>query len=158
MLTNTAAATSHNSDAVTPTLLAIQDAERRHRAALQDITALLDSGQISALEACDLEAETLSRFAHEGHQLETRGAELCDPDTWSRYTQLAAEQTDQAAAERLRSPLLRGLSARARATCERQMAVVRSARVDTHVLRFLLADDDPDAIAARGDLAAAGLL
>jgi len=81
MLTNTATIDlPDHSGEITATTIAIDDAERRHQAALRDITRLADSDQISADEAAGLEAETIARFVAHAHELELRGAEIVDAD------------------------------------------------------------------------------
>jgi len=159
MLTNTAIANTHDEGCeITATTIAIDAAERRHQAALRDIARLADSDQISAGEAAGLEAETIARFVAHAHELELRGEEIVDPVLWADYEARAARQRAAAMAERRRHPRLRGLSPRARALRERQMCVVASGRVDTETLRWLGLDDDDESLAAREELAAAGLL
>ena len=159
MLTNTAIAETQDPTQITAVMVAIEDAERRHRRALADIAQLLRDGAISAAEAAELEADTLSRFVGEAHDVERHGAELYEPAAWARYERRARQRTDAIAADRLRSPRLRGLTTPVRARREREMCVVASARVsDLCDWQRLLADEDPDALSARHDLAAAGLL
>ena len=159
MLTNTAIAnTQDQAGEVTATTIAIDAAERQHHAALQDIARLVETVQISADEAAGLEAETIARFVAHAHELELRGAEIVDTALWAGYEACAARQRASAMAERRRHPRLRGLSSRARALRERQMCVVASARVDAEILRWLRLDEDDEALEARRELAAAGLL
>ena len=159
MLTNTATIDlPDHSGEITATTIAIDAAERRHQAALRDITRLAETEQISADEAAELEAETIARFVAHAHELELRGEEIVDRALWADYEARAARQRAVAMAERRRHPRLRGLSPRARAQRERQMCVVASGRVDTEILRWLRLEDDDESLAAREDLAAAGLL
>ena len=157
MLTNTAPATQDHSQ-ISATTVAIDDAERRCKAALRDLTALLDTGQIGAMEAAELEREALERFTAHARELELHGAQIVGAAQWERYEQRAARQRAAQIADRRRSPRLRGLSARARELRERQMCVVASARVPDDVPRWLRPQDDEETLALRGDLAAAGLL
>ena len=71
MLTNTATIDGqHDASEITATTIAIDAAERRHQAALRDITRLAETEQISADEAGGLEAETIARFVAHAHELE----------------------------------------------------------------------------------------
>lgn len=158
MLTNTASADAEACTEITATTIAIEDAERGRHAALRDIARLAEVGQISPVEAADLETETLARFIAHARELDLRGEQIVDPLVWADYEDRAARQRAAAVADRRRSPRLRGLSARARALRERQMCVVASARVTTDVLRWLRLDDDEETLATRRELAAAGLL
>ena len=83
---------------------------------------------------------------------------IVDTALWAGYEACAARQRASAMAERRRHPRLRGLSSRARALRERQMCVVASARVDAEILRWLHLDEDDEALEARRELAAGGLL
>jgi len=159
MLTNTAIADTHEQPGeVTATTIAIDAAERQHHAALQDIARLVETALISAGEGAGLESETIARFVAHAHELELRGEEIVDAAVWADYEARAARQRAVAMAERRRHPRLRGLSPRARALRERQMCVVTSARVDAEILRWLRLDEDDEALEARRELAAAGLL
>ena len=159
MLTNTAIIDAHHdASEITATTIALDAAERHHQAALRDIARLAASDQISTDEAGELEAETVARFVAHGHELELRGQQIVDAVLWADYEARAARQRAVAMAERRRHPRLRGLSPRARALRERQMCVVASGRVDTEILRWLGLEDDGESLAAREELAAAGLL
>lgn len=156
MLTNTATPDLQDHAEVTATTIAIEAAERRARVALRDIRRLVDAGEISAVQAADLEAETLAR--HDCRELELRGEEIVDPRLWAGYEARAARHRAAAVADRRRSPRLRGLTPRVRAQRERQMCVVATAHVPGDVLRGLQLDDDEESLAMRRELAAAGLL
>jgi hypothetical protein len=158
MFTNATPVDTQQPTQITATTVAIDDAERRCHAALRDIARLADAGQISPVEAADLEAETLARFTQHAHDLELHGAEAVDALAWARYEARAARQRAATVADRRRNPRLRGLSARARALRERQMCVVASARVTNDLLRWLSLDDDEETLCTRRELAAAGLL
>jgi len=159
MLTNTAIAdTQDQSGEITATSIAIDAAERRHQAALRDIARLAQRGEIGAEDATDLQAETIARFVSDARELELRAEQIVEPILWAGYEASAARQRASALAERRRHPRLRGLSPRARALRERQMCVVASGRVDTEILRWLGLEDDGESLAAREELAAAGLL
>ena len=159
MLTNTAIAhTQEQSGEITATSIAIEAAERGHQAALRDIARLAQRGEIGAEDATDLEAETIARFVSDARELELHGEEIVEPTLWAGYEASAARQRASALAERRRHPRLRGLSPRARVLRERQMCVVASARVDAEILRWLRLDEDDEALEARRELAAAGLL
>ena len=158
MLTNTAPAHTEDLTAPSARTVAIEDAERRWHSALQDIAGLLSDGELDEIEAAELEADVAARCTTRVRDLELRGEDSTDPLLWARWEARAARRRTTAAAERQRSPRLRGLGPRARALRERQMRVVATARVESEVLRRLSADDDEDACAARRDLAAAGLL
>ena len=159
MLTNTAIAdTQDQTGGITAASIAIDAAERQHHVALHDISQLVETAHISAVEGAGLESETIARFVAHAHELELRGEEIVDAAVWADYEARAARQRAVAMAERRRHPRLRGLSPRARALRERQMCVVASARVDTEILRWLRLDDDDESLATREELAAAGLL
>ena len=158
MLTNTATPDLQDHADVTATTIAIDVAERRARAALRDISRLVDAGEISAVQAAELEAETLARLTTQCRELELRGEEIVDPRLWAGYEARAARQCAAAVADRRRSPRLRGLTPRVRAQRERQMCVVATAHVTGDVLLSLQIDEDEESLAMRGELAAAGLL
>lgn len=159
MLTNTAPAElQDHTSAVTATSIAVEAAEQRRHAALREVDWLVDSGQISAALASDLEADVNARLIAHVRALELYGEDVIDQELWARYVQLAARRCAAALADRRRSPRLRGLSARTRAVRERQMCVVASGRVSTDLLRLLRPDADEETFAMRGELAAAGLL
>ena len=159
MLTNTAPAPSHDDDGqVTAMTIAIEDAERRWRAALRDLAALLDDGKIDLAQAAELETEALARFTGCVRALELDGLEILDAACRSRLEQRAARRQAAQLAERRRHPRLRGLGPRERAVRERQMCVVLGARVEHDLLRRLDVDDDEEALATRLELEAAGLL
>lgn len=158
MLTNTATPDLQDHGEVTATTIAIEAAERRARAALRDITALADTGEISALQAAELQAETLARLSAHCRELLLRGEQIVDPGLWAGYEARAARHRAAAVADRRRSPRLRGLTPRVRAQRERQMCVVATAHVTNDVLRGMQIDDDEEACAMRRELAAAGLL
>ena len=158
MLTNTANPDLQDHADVTATTIAIDVAERRARAALRDISRLVDTGEISAVQAADLEADTLARLTTHCRELELRGEEIVDPRLWAGYEARAARERAAAVADRWRSPRLRGLTPRVRAQRERQMCVVATANVTGDVLRGLQIDEDEESLAMRGELAAAGLL
>jgi len=159
MLTNTTApARIADPDEVTATTIAIEDAERRWRAALRDIARLADAGEIDADEALSLQAESAARYTALARELELRGEDIATPERWARYEACAARRRAAMTLERRRSPRLRGPGPRARALRERQMRVVASARVGIDVLRGLVSDEDDERLAVRRELAAAGLL
>jgi hypothetical protein len=158
MLTNTAPDHTQDPTQITAPTIAINDAERRCRAALRDLTGLVEAGQISVQEAAALETETLARFTTRARELESRGAQIVAPALWANYEDRAARRCAAAVADRRRSPRLRGVSKSVRALRERQMCVVASARVPNDMLRWLRLDDDEESLAMRGELAAAGLL
>jgi len=158
MLTNTANPDLQDHAEVTATTIAIDVAERRARAALRDISRLVDAGEISAVQAADLEADTLARLTTHCRELEWRGEEIVDPRLWAGYEARAERHRAAAVADRRRSPRLRGLTPRVREQRERQMCVVATAHVTGDVMRGLLIDDDEESLAMRRDLAAAGLL
>ena len=123
-----------------------------------DIDLLAAAGEISSLEAAELETDTLARLTAHCRELELRGKEIVGPRLWVSYEARAARQRVAAVADRRRSPRLRGLTPRARAQRERQMCVVATARVTHEVLRGLQSDEDEESLALRRELAAAGLL
>lgn len=157
MLTSTAAPTTQPTHP-TATTIAIEDAERRCNAALRDIARLARSGEISWLEAADLEAETVARLIARIRDLEAHGDRVVDAGECAAYEARAARRCATITADRRRGSQSRASSARARALRERQMCVVQSARVSSEVLRDMWVDDDEETLAARGALAAAGLL
>ena len=146
MLTNTTPVDTQQPTQITATTVAIDDAERRCDAALRDIARLAEAGQVSPVEAADLEAEAVTRFTQHACDLELYGAEVVGPLAWARYEDRAARQRAAAVADRRRNPRLRGLSARDRALRERQMCVVASARVTSDLLRWLSLDDDEETL------------
>ena len=158
MLTNTASDHTQGPTQITASTIAIDEAERCCRAALRDLTRLLDAGEISNQEAAALQTDTLARFTSRAHELELRGAQIVAPAQWADYEERAAQRRAAAVADRRRSPRLRGVSKSVRALRERQMCVVASAHVPNDVLRWLRLDDDDETFALRGELAAAGLL
>ena len=158
MLTNTATPDLQDHAEVTATTIAIETAERRARAALRDIDRLAAAGEISALEAAELETDTLARLTAHCRELELRGEEIVDPRLWAGYEACAAGRHAAAVVDRRRSPRLRGLTPRVRAQRERQMCVVATARVSNDVLRGLQLDEDEESLEMRHELAAAGLL
>ena len=155
MLTNTEATAAQPTAATT---IAIENAEQGCRAALRDIGRLIRTGQISAIEAADLETETIARFIAQTRELEMRGAEAISPPPTADRAACAEVQGATAPSGRSRAKRSRGLSAPARALRERQMCVVATGRVSSDVLRGLWLDDDEETLATRGELAAAGLL
>ena len=157
MLTNTEAPAAQSLQ-TTATTIAIEDAERRCRAALRDIGRLIRTGEVSAIEAADLETETIARFIAQTRELDTRGAETVATRLTPDDAGCADSQRPTSPSGRPRGERSRGLSARARALRERQMCVVASARVSSEVLRGLWPDEDEETLATRGELAAAGLL
>ena len=158
MLTNTDATAKRPTQA-TATTIAIDETERRCRAALRDIARLTRTGKVSGIEAADLESETIARFIAKTRELETRSEEDSDPAARSAdRTACIDGQRPAASSDRPRGHETRGLSARARALRERQMRAVASARVSSEVLRGLWLDEDDETLATRGELAAAGLL
>lgn len=158
MLTNTYPTDGHDPVAITAATIAIEDAERRHRVALRQIARLLTNDTIDALQAAELETDTLARFVREARELERHGPQHCGPQLWARYERRARDGDAQATVERSRSPLPRGLTRRTRVLRERQMAVVASAHVDASLRPLTFGDEDPETIGVRHDLAAAGLL
>lgn len=158
LTTNTTPADSPQPTQITATTVAIDDAERRCHAALRDVARLADAGQVSPVEAADLEAEAVTRFTQHARDIELHGAEVVGPLAWARYEDRAARQRAAAVADRRRNPRLRGLSARARALRERQMCVVASARVTNDLLRWLSLEEDEETLCTRRELVAAGLL
>ena len=157
MLTNTEAPAAQPPQTAATTI-AIEDAELRCRAALRDIGRLIRTGQVSAIEAADLETETIARFIAQTRELETRGAEDVAPPPTADRVACAEAQRPTAPSGRPRGKRSRALSAPARALRERQMCVVATGRVSSDVLRGLWLDDDDETLATRGELAAAGLL
>lgn len=157
MLTNTTT-DMQDMPAIAAATIAIDEAERRHEAGLREIAQLLNAGAIEAGEAAALEAETRARFVGEAHELERQGVQHCAPARSAAYERHAADPEAQATVERLRSPLLHGLTKRTRVLRERQMAVVASARVDASPWRLVIGDEDTETLGVRHDLAAAGLL
>jgi hypothetical protein len=157
MLTNTAATTTQSTQTTAATI-AIDDAEYRCRVALRDIARLADAGQISRLEAADLETETVARLTAQIRQLETYGEAIAEPVVRPDNARRTQSQHPAAESDRPRTHHPRSLSARARALRERQMCVVASARVSIDVLRGLWLDDDEETLATRRELASAGLL
>jgi hypothetical protein len=157
MLTNTEA-TAAQPPQTAATKMAIEDAERRCRAALRDIGRLIRNGDVSAVEAADLEGETIGRFIAQTRELETHGAEAVAPGSTADCAGRAALPRPTASSGRPRRERSRALSAPARALRERQMRVVATARVSSDVLRGLWIDEDEETLAMRAELAAAGLL
>ena len=158
MLTNTATADLQDHAEVTAVTIAIDVAERRARAALRDIGRLAAAGVIGSLEAAELEAETLARLTIECRELELRGEEIVGARRWAGYEARAARRRAAAAADRRRSPRLRGLTPLVRAQRERQMCVVAAGRITHDLLRGLQIEEDEESLAMRHELAAAGLL
>jgi predicted S18 family serine protease len=157
MLTNTAATTAQPTQ-TTATTIAIDDAEYRCRAALREIARLADAGQISGLEAADLETEMVAKLTVQTRELETYGDAIADAVVRSDNARRTEGPHRAAESDRPRSQHPGSLSARARALRERQMCVVASARVSIDVLRGLWLDDDEETLATRRELASAGLL
>jgi hypothetical protein len=157
MLTNTDVTAAQPSQTAATTI-AIEDAERSCRAALRDIGRLIRAGEVSAIDAADLETETVARFIAQARELETRGTEAVAPPPTADRVACAEAQRQTARSGRSRGKRPRGLSAPARALRERQMCVVATGRVSSDVLRGLWLDDDEETLATRGELAAAGLL
>ena len=157
MLTSTHTHTQDPAE-ISATTIAIDAAERRWRAALRDVARLSATGEVGPVEAAELESELAARYTALARELELRGADITGPLRWERYEARAAERRAAAAADRRRSPRLRGLSPHVRARREREMCVVASARVSADLLRRLASEDDEETLATRHDLAAAGLL
>ena len=157
MLTNTEA-TAAQLPQTAATTTALEDAERRCRAALRDIGRLIRNGEVGALEAADLEGETIARFIAQTRELETQGAKAVAPCPTADRAGRPVAQRAAASSGRPGGERSRGLSAPARALRERQMCVVVTARVSSDVLRGLWIDADEETLATRGELAAAGLL
>ena len=157
MLTNTEAPAAQSPQA-NATTIAIEDAELRCRAALRDIGRLIRTGQVSAIEAADLETETIARFIAHTRELETRGTEDAAAPATADREACAEAQHSTAPSGRSRGKRSRALSGPARALRERQMCVVATGRVSSDVLRELWLDEDDETLATRGELAAAGLL
>ena len=158
MLTNTAPAHTAARHEITAATIAIEDVERRWRAALRDVARLAAAEKIADSEAAELEAGLAARFTARARALELHGADITTPAQWARYEARAARRRAEAAGERRRSPRLRCLGPSARRRREREMCVVASARVSADILRGLSCDDDDETLALRRELAAAGLL
>jgi hypothetical protein len=157
MLTNTTLDVAQDPTQIAAASLAIDDAERHCEAALRDLARLGAQGAISAPEAAALESEALARFTAHARELELRAAEILDPQCWAAYEERAKQLLADRCAERAGACRAARESASTRARRERQMCVVASARVSAE-LRAWLRDEDDETLAARLDLAAAGLL
>jgi hypothetical protein len=157
MLTNTTRDVPQDPTQIAAASLVIDDAERHCEAALGDLARLVARRAISAPEAAALESEALARFTLEARELELRAAEMLDPRCWAAYEERAKQLLSARCAEHAGASREARVSARTRARRERQMCVVASARVSAEI-RAWLCDEDDETLAARRDLAAAGLL
>jgi sarcosine oxidase gamma subunit len=133
--------------------LALDDAQARLDAALDDLRALVAGGELTAADARALEDEYAARHLRRVATLEERGALACTPDEWCAYVA-------QAGARRARIDSARSRRERLRvALAARQCLVVAAGRIaEPTLVTFAGAEPDDEILEIRAELAAAQLL
>jgi len=160
MLTTTTSTTTRagfSADRGRPTItalsVALDEAQARLDAALEELRRLIADGALAADEARALEADYVTSHLRRVATLEQRGALACSPDEWEDHVMAAK-------ARRARIESARSRRARLRiAVAARRCLVVAAGRIDDPALAVLIDDEtDEETLEIRAELAAAQLL